>query len=113
MTARLATKVRSMVSTVSGVITVGTEPHRGRALAFGLGLRGLCAPPHRHLLVLTGHYDRIASDDRLGEGAYVGKRSGGATVAPSHTPPQPPIPSSQSRRHSRYQRPRATRSQSL
>ena len=31
MTARLATKVRSMASTVSGVITVGTEPHRARA----------------------------------------------------------------------------------
>ena len=41
-----------------------------------LGLPRLCSPTHRPLLASHRRYDRTEIDDRLGEGALVGKSDG-------------------------------------
>src|SRR5207249_11987517 len=45
-------------------------------LGFDLGLPRLCPPTHRPLLASHRRFDRTEIDDRLGEGALVGKSDG-------------------------------------
>src|SRR5216683_6829392 len=46
------------------------------SLGFGLGLPRLCSPTHRPLLASHRRFDHTEIDDRLGEGALVGKSDG-------------------------------------
>jgi hypothetical protein len=50
-------------------------PTTGR-LGSTLGLPRLCSPTHRPLLASHRRFDRTEIDDRLGEGALVGKSDG-------------------------------------
>src|SRR6266446_6631239 len=47
-----------------------------RSPGSNLSLCGLCSPTHRPLLASRWRYDRTEIDDRLGEGALVGKSGG-------------------------------------